>query len=182
MVPILTTPRLILRPIEIADAEQVQQIFPHWEIVRYLAPVVPWPYPPDGALTYFRDVALPGIERGEEWHWSLRLNSQPDKLIGCIGLRTRESNNRGFWIGLPWQGQGLMTEAVEAATDFWFNHLGFPVLRAQKAIDNHASCRISEKFGMRVIAIEERDFVSGRHLSQLCEITAEEWRNRKQQR
>jgi RimJ/RimL family protein N-acetyltransferase len=29
-----------------------------------------------------------------------------------------ETNNRGFWMGLPWQGQGLMSEAVEAVTDY----------------------------------------------------------------
>jgi len=49
MTPVLQTTRLILRPLELADAEQVQIIFPHWEIVRYLANRVPWPYPPDGA-------------------------------------------------------------------------------------------------------------------------------------
>lgn len=182
MVPQLTTQRLTLRPLELADAPQVQSLFPHWEIVRYLTPVVPWPYPPDGALTYLRDIALPAMQRGEEWHWSLRRKSNPDQLIGCIGLLTRENNHRGFWLVLPWQRQGLMTEATEAATDFWFEQLGFPILRTYKAIDNRASCRISEKTGMRVITTEEREYVSGRHLSQLWEITAEEWRNRKPKR
>jgi RimJ/RimL family protein N-acetyltransferase len=50
MTPILQTSRLILRPLELADAEQAQVLFPHWEIVRYLRKIVPWPYPPD-ALT-----------------------------------------------------------------------------------------------------------------------------------
>lgn len=31
----------------------------------------------DGAHVFYRDVALPAIERGDEWHWSLRLKSQP---------------------------------------------------------------------------------------------------------
>jgi len=48
----LQTPRLILRPLEVSDADRIQQIFPHWEIVRHLASVIPWPYPADGALTY----------------------------------------------------------------------------------------------------------------------------------
>ncbi len=38
-----------------------------------------------------------------------------------------------------------MTEACEAVTDFWFNTLKFPVLRAPKAAANTASRRISEK-------------------------------------
>jgi len=41
MTPQLHTDRLLLRPLEIADAEQVQILFPQWEIVRYLANRVP---------------------------------------------------------------------------------------------------------------------------------------------
>ena len=66
MTPELETPRLLLRPVDLADAPQTQIIFPHWEIVRYLNERVPWPYPPDGAYIYYRDFALPAIKRGEE--------------------------------------------------------------------------------------------------------------------
>jgi ribosomal-protein-alanine N-acetyltransferase len=37
MTPTLETPRL--GPLELADAEQVQILFPHWEIVRYMTGV-----------------------------------------------------------------------------------------------------------------------------------------------
>ncbi len=179
MVPRLETPRLELRPLELADAPQAQALFPHWEIVRHLAGPIPWPYPEDGVLTHYRDHAFPAMERGDEWYWSLRLKSAPDQLIGSIALMKGEKMNRGFWLGLPWHGQGLMTEAVEAVTDYWFNELKFAVLRAPKAVDNAASRRISEKTGMRVIAVEEKDYVSGRLLSETWEITAEEWRARR---
>ena len=57
------TERLILCPLRLADAQQIQNLFPHWEIVRYLLNRVPWPYPDDGAARYVRDVALPAIAR-----------------------------------------------------------------------------------------------------------------------
>jgi RimJ/RimL family protein N-acetyltransferase len=69
MTPVLETARLWLRPLELADADQIQQIFPQWEIVRYLTAAVPWPYPSDGALTFCRDEALPAVARGESWAW-----------------------------------------------------------------------------------------------------------------
>jgi ribosomal-protein-alanine N-acetyltransferase len=180
MTPRLETPRLVLRPLELADAEQIQEIFPHWEIVRYLATQVPWPYPPDGARTYIRDIALPAIERGETWQWTLRLKSARAQIIGCIDLRTKKNDNRGFWLGLPWQRQGLMSEACDVVTDFWFETLKFPSLRAPKAIQNAGSRRISEKQGMRIITAEERDYVSGRFSAEIWEITAEEWRRLKE--
>jgi RimJ/RimL family protein N-acetyltransferase len=180
--PPLETPRLLLKPLALADAPQIQIIFPHWEIVRYLNKRVPWPYPPDGALTYYRDIALPAIERGEEWHWTLSLKEAPDAVIGVISLTKRENKNRGFWLGLPWQGKGLMSEACGAVTDYWFDALGFPVLRAPKAIANTTSRRISEKLGMRIVATTESDYVSGRLPTEIWEITADEWRSRRKAR
>jgi RimJ/RimL family protein N-acetyltransferase len=55
-----------------------------------------------------------------------------------------------------------MSEAVEVVTDYWFSDLGFSVMRVPKAVVNTASRRISEKNGMRVVAVEER--VSGETL------------------
>ena len=182
MTPTLETPRLWLRPLELSDAAQAQVLFPHWEIVRYLVNKVPWPYPPDGAYTFYRDVALPAVERGEAWHWTLRMKSNPGQLIGNISLRSGENKNRGFWLGLPWQGQGLMSEACEVVTDYWFDVLRFAVLRIPKAAVNLASRRISEKQGMRVIACQEQDYVSGRLMSETWEITAEEWHARRQKK
>lgn len=178
-IPALETRRLLLRPLELADAPAVQRLFPHWEVVRHLNARVPWPYPPDGALVHLRDMLLPGMARGEAWHWSLCLKSAPDDLIGCISLRAGDDENRGFWLGAPWHGQGLMTEAADRVTDYWFEDLGFPVLRMSKAIGNTGSRRISEKAGMRVVATMERDYVSGRLTSELWEITREEWRARR---
>ena len=68
LTPTLETTRLLLRPLELADAPQIQALFPNWEIVRHLAAQVPWPYPADGAYRYIRDIALPAEERGEAWH------------------------------------------------------------------------------------------------------------------
>lgn len=178
-ISLLATPRLLLRPLALADAEQIQILFPHWEIVRNLLNRVPWPYPPDGALQYVRDIALPAVERGEAWHWTLRLKTEPDRMIGFIGLVKGEKENRGFWMGLPWQGRGLMTEACAAVTDYWFDVLKFPVLRASKSAGNVGSRRISEKQGMRMVATEERDYVSGHLPGEIWEITAEEWRKRR---
>ena len=177
MTPTLETPRLLLRPLELADAAQIQALFPHWEIVRYLRNAIPWPYPPDGALQYVRDMALPAIVRGEAWHWTLRLKTEPEqmKMIGFISLIKGETENRGFWMSPPWQGRGLMSEACDAVTDYWFNALKFPALRVPKAIANLASRRISEKQGMRVVATEERDYVGGRFATEIWEITAEQW-------
>jgi RimJ/RimL family protein N-acetyltransferase len=177
--PALDTPRLRLRPLELADADAVQRVFPRWEIVRYMASHIPWPYPPDAALTYIRDRALPAIARGEEWHWAIRRKTDPTRLIGVISLQDRPDENRGFWLDPAFHGQGLMTEAAATVTDYWFGVLERDVLRAPKAVANGPSRGISRRSGMRIVATGERDYVSGRLPTEIWEITREEWRARR---
>jgi len=174
--PSFETRRLLLQPLTLDDAPAIQVLFPHWEIVRHLSDRVPWPYPADGASSFVREVALPGMAQGTDWHWSLRLKTDPAQLIGLISLKDDPQENRGFWLGLPWQGRGLMQEATEPVTDFWFDALGQAVLRIPKAVANGASRRVSEKGGMRRVRQEMRNYVEGCLLSDHWEITAAEWR------
>lgn len=175
-IPTGRTARLILRPLELADAPQIQRLFPRWEVVRYLAARVPWPYPPDGAERFCREMALPQMQRGDAWHWTIRRIEDPDQIIGFISLVRGGDENRGFWLAPEWQGHGYMSEACAWANDFWFDVLGFERMRVPKAVANTASRRISAKQGMHVIAVEERDYVCGRLPSEIWEITADEWR------
>jgi RimJ/RimL family protein N-acetyltransferase len=175
-IPALETRRLYLLPLGLADVPAVQAQFPRWEIVRYLSRAVPWPYPPDGALCFIRDEALPEMSAGTGWYWSIRRREMPDHLIGIINLTLTPDNNRGFWLSPDWWGQGLASEAAAAVTTYWFETLGQPVLRVRKASANVASQRISARSGMRVIASGERDYVGGRQLADLWEITRDAWR------
>jgi [ribosomal protein S5]-alanine N-acetyltransferase len=177
---VLETPRLTLHPLQLSDAAEVQPLFARWEIVKQMHARVPWPFPEDGAYLFYCDNALPAVERGEEWHWMLRLKDDPDKkVIGSICLVRDGNNNRGFWIAQEWQGRGLMTEAAAAVTRFWFEDLKQPVLHVRKARDNAASRAISLHEGMRRIGETEDDYVSGRLPTEIWELTIEDWRSRK---
>ncbi len=178
MHPEIETARLVLGPLELADAAQIQALFPQWEVVKYLAKVVPWPYPEDGAETFVRRV-LGETERGEAWHWTIRRKAEPEQIIGEISLMKTGPGNRGFWIAPEWQRQGYASEACDAITDYWFDVLKFDKLRVPKAAENVPSRRISEKQGMRVVAVEEHEYVSGRMRTEVWEITREEWQRRR---
>lgn len=174
--PTLETPRLILRPLALPDAAEVQPLFAHWEIVKQLNARVPWPFPDDGAHGFYRDIALPAIQRGEQWHWTLRLRDDSEqKIIGSICLILHGDTNRGFWMAKQYQGLGLMTEAAAVVTRFWFEQLKQPVLRVKKARDNAASRAISLREGMRCIGETEDDYVCGRLPTEIWELTAEKY-------
>jgi ribosomal-protein-alanine N-acetyltransferase len=167
----------MLHPLQLSDAAEVQPRFAQWDIVKQLNARVPWPFPDNGVETYYRDDALPAIERGDEWHWMLRLKDDPKAgIIGAICLVLPGKTNRGFWLAQPWHGRGLMTEAAAAVTHFWFEELNRPVLRIKKARDNAPSRAISLRQGMRCIAETEDEYVSGRLPTEIWELTAVEWR------
>ena len=177
MTPTLETARLLLRPLELADAEQIQQVFPQWEVVRYLTNTVPWPYPPDGALAFCRDHALPAVERGEQWIWTLRLKDDAERIIGLIHLMMSPLDNRGFWLDLRWHRRGLMTEACESSPTTGSTRSSSPCSvrrRPSPTLHLDASLR-SRVCGW---STEERDYVSGRLPAEIWEITADEWNAR----
>jgi RimJ/RimL family protein N-acetyltransferase len=69
-----------------------------------------------------------------------------------------------------------MAEACAWVNNYWFDTLGFHLMRVAKAAGNMASRRISEKQGMRLVGMKEKDYVYGRLPTEVWEITADEWR------
>ncbi|WP_040262483.1 GNAT family N-acetyltransferase [Pseudomonas massiliensis] len=171
----LATDRLVLMPLNLEDAPAIQELFPQWEVVRYLDRRVPWPYPEDGALAYVRDIALPAMVAGREWHWMIRLSSEPERVIGSISLYEQQGNNRGFWLAPQWWGKGYMREACRAINAYWFETLARPVMRVPKAVANHASRKVSESEGMRLVGMQDGHFVCGPMRVEIWEITRSEW-------
>jgi RimJ/RimL family protein N-acetyltransferase len=176
--PTLYTPRLLLRPLHVADAADCQRLFAQWEVVRYLTHHVPWPYPPGEALRHIREDALPAMADGEEWHWSLRLRTPGQPLVGVICVMDEADNQRGFWLDPQWHRQGLMSEACAVVNRFWFETLGRPCLRVSKASLNEASRRLSLAEGMRLVERRQDQYVSGPMEEEIWELTREAWQAR----
>jgi ribosomal-protein-alanine N-acetyltransferase len=59
LVPTFHTQRLTLRELIESDAPAYQRYFVNYEVIRHLAASVPWPYSPDGVISYVRSDILP---------------------------------------------------------------------------------------------------------------------------
>lgn len=175
--PVLHTPRLVLRPVRSKDAPVIQRLFPQWEIVRWLDAKVPWPYPADGAATFVAG-CLEEMARGEKSHWAIVPRSGPADLIGLIDLWPDDGvsrNQRGFWLDPAYQRRGLMTEAADCVTDYAFRQLGWPHLWLNNAQDNHASRRIKEKQGARLVDLLIGRYVGGETSQMIWLLTRDAW-------
>ncbi len=175
-VPVLSTTRLTLRPLTEADLPAVQRNFQDFETIRYLNAAVPWPYPDDGAATWYREIVVPrqGIDK---WTWAISLKQSPDELIGVIELfRNHHGSNRGFWLERKFWNKGYMSEAVAAINDYAFDVLGFTTMILDNAVGNKASARLKEKFGARFIEVRPAKFVdSSVQEIEMWELTKEAW-------
>ena len=58
-----------------------------------------------------------------------------------------ETGTIGYWMGTPYAGQGLMTEAVGAVAQWAFDALDLKRLEASTVPDNTPSRRVLEKVG-----------------------------------
>jgi len=178
-IPTLITERLILRGVTEADIPAYQRHFVDYEVIRHLAAVVPWPYPADGVRTFIRDQVLPAQGR-ERWVWGLHRQEpagEGEGLIGAIDLRRAGlPEHRGFWLGRPFWGQGYMTEAVIAVTDFAFQALGFEQLVFANAVGNQRSHALKVRTGATLIGVAPARFVDpAYHEHELWQLTKEGW-------
>lgn len=172
----LETPRLILRPMTLEDSSSVQRYFSNWNIIKYIGSDIPWPYPADGAKTYLRDT-LKKVHFGETYLWGLTQKGQANEVIGAIEYRphSEENDHRGFWLGEPFWGQGLMTEAVVATQDYVFHKLKKERLIVRTATSNEASRAIKRRCGAEIIGVEKNDYLSGDTLQEIWEIKQQTW-------
>lgn len=154
-----------------------------WEVVGQLSAEVPWPYPAGGVRTFIQSEILP--KQGEDkWAWGIFRKQLPTEMIGLVDLwRQGRPENRGFWLGRRFWGQGYMTEAVEPVIDCAFGPLGFQTLIFANARGNVRSRRIKEKTGARLIRVEPRKYANPDYtLGEIWELTKAEWENWKAQR
>jgi len=87
------------------------------------------------------------------------------ELIGVMDLFRSASDailEIGYWIGKPYWGQGLSTEAAKGIIDEAKETLGVKALLAGAFADNQGSLRVLEKLGFKPTGEEEMYFSMGR--------------------
>ena len=83
---------------------------------------------------------------------------------GAIGLVLRDDVDRvsaelGFWLGEPFWGRGIMSDAVAAFVPWAFDRFGLSRIYAQVFAFNPASARVLEKAGFALEATLRRSAV-----------------------
>lgn len=136
---------------------------------------IPWPYPEDGAKS-FVDGVLAAESEAADYYWAITLHEAPMELIGVISLHPQsEVSNRGFWLSPEHWRRGLMSEATEVVTDFWFETFGDRPMVVDNASANVGSRRVKERVGAEFLGTHEFKVVSGLQPAEKWRITRSIW-------
>lgn len=140
--PRIDTPRLTLRRPLRADADRIAGLVDDFDVAR-MTTRIPHPYGvtgPDEFWTLAQDTE--GLEL-------LVIDLVGEGPVGAIGLSDKGGllPEVGYWLGRPYWGEGLATEAVGALLRWSHLACGQRGLLAGHFADNPASGRVLEKAG-----------------------------------
>ena len=178
---ILETERLILRPWEETDAE---------ERYRYakdsrVGPAAGWPA--DSSVEDSRRVIRDVLAVPETYAIVLKETGLP---IGSIGLHHNDLAEKddeaelGYWLGVPYWGQGIVPEAAREVLRHAFEDLGLVRIWCGYYDGNEKSKRVQEKLGFSYQWTSEDVPVPQMHETRrgfVNLLTKEDWEHRRSQ-
>lgn len=144
----LETARLILRLPQPDDADVLHRYVSDYAIAKTTLHI-PHPYPRPAADEFIARVRE-RYEAGADFSFAMTRKSD-GAFMGMCGIHPTFEYDRadiGYWIGVPFWGQGYTTEAARRLIDFGFEELKLNRVFAAFFIRNPASRRVMEKAGM----------------------------------
>jgi [ribosomal protein S5]-alanine N-acetyltransferase len=143
--PYLETDRLILREIELTDAEAIFRIFADPDVARYQDVAIATSIEQAKRLIVLR---AERFRSGQGIRWAIATKID-NGCIGSCGLsyKTPFQAEIGYELAQANWGKGLMTEALGAMIDFGFQQAQLNRLEAMVMLENKASMRVLEKLG-----------------------------------
>ncbi len=145
----LQTPRLILRKLELSDAEDIFAYASDPQVAIYTSWAAHQSI--DETYKYLNDFVFELYRSGKGMDWGI-VEKASGKLIGTCGLYASPEHRRGtlgYALNRDYWGQGLITEAAKTAIAFGFHVMQLQRVQAICDVAHLASARVLEKSGMQ---------------------------------
>lgn len=146
--PNLESERLILRPFKLTDANLVRYLAGNTKIAETTLNI-PHPYEDGMAETWIGSHGE-SFNDGKSATYAIT-KKDTGELIGAIGIMINPNHRKGelgYWIGLPFWGNGYCTEASRIIIDYGFKELLLNKICAKALVGNIRSWTVMEKAGM----------------------------------
>jgi ribosomal-protein-alanine N-acetyltransferase len=134
-----------IRPWRLDDAESLAKHANNRKVWLALRDLFPHPYAIQDAHEF--------LQRATSEQPTTKFCIEVDgAAVGGIGIRLGQDVHRhtatlGYWLGEKFWGRGIVTEAVAALSDFWFENFPLRRISAEVFANNPASARVLQKAG-----------------------------------
>lgn len=176
--------KINLRDINPKDAQSIYDNIKDKRITRYL--LTKQPYTIKMARDFIKRVKVDDSHK-KAYHFGIE-DKKTKKIIGMVGLRSWSHEHRhaevGYWLGLNYQRQGIMSEALTLVLDFAFKKVKLNRVQAGVMRPNVASAQLLKKLGFKYEGCSRRHFFrNGRWQDDLrFAILKEEYKTKKTRR
>ncbi len=146
-----------IRPLRASDALPMASLLNNKKIWDNLRDYIPYPYHVDDASFF---IHLTSTETPTKTFAIVA----DDAFCGVIGLVSQQDVHRktaeiGYWLGEPFWGQGIASQAVALVTQYGFEQLELLRIYAGVFAYNHASKRVLEKNGYQLEGIARKALI-----------------------
>ncbi len=151
-----------LRPVFESPPEQMYSLIDanRSRLGRYLQFATP-EYSLEDAREYARQCRDKWGRQGEQSYAIIH----GGQLAGTIGILRFGSDNRaveiGYWIGVEFEGRGIVTACVEKMLEMCFDRLAVNQVNIGAAVDNRRSRAVAERAGFRLDGVTRQWLVNG---------------------
>ena len=147
----LETQRLILRRFRLDDAEAM---YKNWASDSEVTKFLTWPTHPSVNITkVLLDSWVASYEKMDNYQWAIVPKDNGDEPIGSIAAVQVKDDlgiiHIGYCMGRAWWHQGIMSEALKALIDFFFDQVDANRVEARHDPRNPHSGMVMKKCGMR---------------------------------
>jgi len=134
-----------IRRVELDDAALIEQYASDARVAE--TSHVPHPYPRGGGRTFALS-AVKEWQRNGDRTFAVVVDDAFAGLVSLMAInRLRSVAQVGYWIGVPFWGRGIASEALRQTVSFAFDDLGLEELGAGCLAENLASARVLQKNG-----------------------------------
>jgi RimJ/RimL family protein N-acetyltransferase len=154
--------KCLIRALNFDDVKSISELADNKKIWDNVSDEFPHPYTDIHGLEFVKAVS----KISPPLHFAIEFENQ---AIGVISIEPRKGMHRikaeiGYWIGEPFWGKGISTDAIKLILHYGFNYLNLEKIEARTFEYNKASEKALLNAGFRNICIFHNDALKNNRL------------------
>ncbi len=161
--------RLLLRPIEDKDVDDITEILSNPAISKYNTNI-PYPYTRENALYFIQD-SKDKLQKGTYYRFAI-VWRESNKMIGMVSLfhvnKTDNNGEVGIWLSKDFWGKGIVSETANLFLEFAFDEMSLNKVYGITVSKNIRAKKVFAKLKFKLVGkLREQAFMDNEYVDVL---------------